>query len=152
MAGFVKFDPDKWDHPNGAEGVAKVAKPAKAEPSLATLASLAGVRSLDPKRPPRGARPEAWALSVRDAKRLLEDGWAEQAASLGWTPLDLFGGCLDPGGDSQCDGLAVWLQGRRVVALSDKLAIARSRNGSRSYFSLPRAPGARLLWALGGGR
>lgn len=154
MAGFVQFDPDKFE-PGPPAKVAKVAKAANADgPALAGLAALAavGVRSLDAKHPPRGADGMAWACAVRDALKLIDGGWADQALALGWSALDLFGGSIDPKGDPYSDGLAVWLSGRRLLALTDGRAVAVSKIGGRFYFNLPRSPGARLLWTLGRGR
>jgi hypothetical protein len=157
MAGFKKFDPDGWQ-PDRAANAAKVAKVETAEGSaLATLATLAGVhaagvRTLDAGKPPSGCNGAAWACAVRDAKALLADGWAETALSLGWSALDLFGAVPDPAGDPYGDGLAVWLSGRKVLALDEMCAVSSDAHGTRFYFHRPRGAGAVLMWTLGRGR
>ena len=113
---------------------------------------VAGLKRLDAMGVPKGGDPRAWRLAVKDAAALVTEGFAVQALGLGWSPLDLFGGQLAKSGDPYADGLAVWLQGRRVVALTDAHAIATDANGGRHFFNRPRAPGSTLLWALGRGR
>jgi hypothetical protein len=119
------------------------ALPASVRDGLVALGKLAA---------PRLCRPELWPQAVTDAQRLASDGWATQALSLGWSPLDLFGAVPDPAGDAHGDGLAVWLSGRKVLALSAEAAAVLNGEAGRSYFLRPRAPGARLLWELGRGR
>jgi len=68
---------------------------------------------------------------MRDAVRLIRDGWAEKALALGWTDLDLFGvGAKDSWDFS---GLAVWLQGRELLALTPDDAVVRTETG-RAWF------------------
>lgn len=117
-----------------------------------TSVIAAGLKRLDTMGVPKGGDPRAWRLAVKDAAALVAEGFAVQALCLGWSPLDLFGGQLAKSGDPYADGLAVWLQGRRVVALTDAHAIATDANGGRHFFNRPRAPGSTLLWALGRGR
>lgn len=118
------------------------ALPPTVRDGLAALARLAA---------PRLCRPELWPRVVADALRLATDGWATQALSLGWSPLDLFGAVPDPAGDPHGDGLAVWLSGRKVVALTADGAAVLNGDTGRTYFLRPRAPGAVLIWALGRG-
>lgn len=160
MAGFLQFDPDKWE-PNGDEPAAKAAKPAEAEPPLATLASLAalpahvvdGVGRLAKVAVPRTVNAKAWALAITDAARLVDDGWALSALRLGWSELDLFGAVIDPAGDPFADGLAVRLQGCDLLAISGGFATARDSKGTRHYLHRLTSEGAKLLWDLGrGGR
>lgn len=101
---------------------------------------------------PRDADPRAWVLAVKDAAALVAEGFAARALGLGWSPLDLFGGQLLKSGDPHADGLAVWLQGRRVIALTADHAVATDANGGRHFFNRPRAPGSTMLWALGRGK
>lgn len=112
----------------------------------------AGLQRLKAMGVPRHARPEPWAESVKDALRLGEEGWASHALALGWSALDLFGGVIEPDGDPYADGLAVWLSGRKLLALTDDHAAAVDASGRRHFFKLPRAAGARLLWTLDRGR
>jgi hypothetical protein len=97
--------------------------------------------------PPK-ARKDRWNGVVRDALGLSEK-WAVQALGLGWSPLDVFGTVLDPAGDREADGLAVRLQGRRVLALCASFAIVDDGNGGRTYLYRGNNEGARLLWELG---
>lgn len=109
---------------------------------------VAGVRRLKVMRPPRLLKPDAWPIAVADADLLLASGWAAKAIALGWTPLDLFGVVPDPHGDPAGDGLAVWLGGRRLIALCGTYAVVDDVGGGRSYFNRKQAGGAVLLWEL----
>lgn len=84
--------------------------------------------------PPRKLeRAENWRDVVADAMTLARDRWAAKAMALGWTAGDLFG--IGPRDDWDFQGLAVWLEGRRIVMLDDKRAIAADASGgSRSSF------------------
>jgi hypothetical protein len=115
-------------------------------------ALAAGLPRLREMGVPRGVKPGPWAEVVADSLRLASEGWAYQALSLGWSALDLFGAITDPKGDPHGDGLAVWLSGRKVLALSAECAAVLNGKSGRSYFMRPSAPGARLLWELGRGR
>jgi hypothetical protein len=132
------------DAPNGTNGTNGTASlPADLSAGLTRLKTMPA---------PRGVRPEAWAESVRDAARIVDGGWAALALALGWQPLDLFGGVVEPDGDPYGDGLAVWLSGRKLMALTALGAAAIDANERRHFFALPRGSGARLLWVLGRGR
>ncbi len=113
---------------------------------------VSGLKRLADMGAPKGADPRAWRLAFKDAAALAGEGFAAQALGLGWSALDLFGGQLKRTGDPQADGLAVWLQGRKVLAVTADHAIASDANGGRHFFIRPRAPGASLMWALGNGR
>jgi hypothetical protein len=159
MAGFVQFDPEKWE-PSAQEGVAKVANAAKVEPSLATLAGLAaipadvadGLDRLAHIAPPKGVNRDHWEQAVRDAHTLAGGGWAQQALALGWTPLDLFGAVTDKLGDPSGDGLAVKLAGRKLLAISEGFATIENGSSGRAYLHRYSNDGARLLWEIGRGR
>lgn len=100
---------------------------------------------------PTKARSDRWDEVVRDALALSET-WAVQAFGLGWSALDLFGAVTDPAGDPYCDGLAVKLDGRRVLAICKTFATVADANGGRTCLYRGETSGARLLWALGRGR
>jgi hypothetical protein len=77
----------------------------------------------------------------RDADTFLAT-WGERAASIGWTAQDLFGLAKVPDRSapnyqrlSRYDqtGLIWLLQGRRVVALTERTAGIETTNGSLSY-------------------
>jgi hypothetical protein len=82
-----------------------------------------------------------WQLAVADGARFLAQ-WGEQAATLGWTPRDLFGLAEIPERPapsyqrlSRYDqtGLVWLLQGRRVVTLTKDTAVIETANGTLSY-------------------
>ncbi len=160
--GVVDFDPEKWLRANsdGDSGqAAKVAKPAKVEPALATLATLAGDRlpadlreglgRLQAMKPPNVTRPQVWCAVVADAVRLAAYGWASQALSLGWPPLSLWGCSPTICGNPDHDGLAVWLDGRRILLLDEQTCIVDAGAGARAVFTRQAPMGAVLLWDLG---
>jgi hypothetical protein len=72
-------------------------------------------------------------------------GWVHQALALGWSELDLFGAAI---GEDDTDGLAVWLKGRRLLAITEDFASAEI-NGGRAYFNRSTRSGGVLLWNLG---
>jgi hypothetical protein len=84
---------------------------------------------------------------VADALRLASEGWAQQALALGWEPLQLFGFRDDEPDD--CQGLAVWLVGRRALLLDEGSCMVE--DGPRSYSIFNRRPmdGAVFLWEIG---
>lgn len=107
-----------------------------------------GVKRLDPERPPFALDPKAWRHAVESARSLLVDGWALHALALGWSELDLFG--VAAADDPRADGLAAWLQGRKLRALCGTWAVAYDANGNRFYHHRQANEGAVLLWELGG--
>ena len=98
---------------------------------------------------PRVRCHEAWPQVTADAQRLASEGWAGTALSLGWSELDLFGAATDPEGE---DGLAVKLNGRRVVALCRSFATVADPRGGRTFLYRGGTDNAQLLWALGRGQ
>jgi len=98
---------------------------------------------------PRITRPEAWPEIIGDAVRLADEGWATQALALGWEPAHLWGCSPDRGGNTDHDGLAVMLAGRRIILLDERAAIIDAGNGARALFNVRLMPGAVLLWELG---
>lgn len=83
----------------------------------------ASIRRLETLPPPRKLEyPQNWPGVVADALTIAREGWAAKAIALGWTAGDLFGiGSRD---DWDFQGLALWLNGRRILVLDDKHAIA----------------------------
>ena len=108
-----------------------------------------GLKRLTNMRVPRRIIVDEWRAVVADALRLAEEGWAAQAMAHGWSALDLFGATINPDGDPACDGLAVWLRGRPLLALTEERAAAEDGPRSWSYFLPCRPPGATLLWDIG---
>lgn len=108
---------------------------------------VAGVARLKRMRAPRLLTPDAWPIAVSDASYLAESGWATKALALGWYDLDLFGAVSNAEGGPYSDGLAVWLAGRKLLAMCSTFAIAEAANG-RAYFNRRDQVGAKLLWEL----
>jgi len=92
------------------------------------------LRRLETLPPPRKLERAAnWQGVIADAMTIARDRWAAKAMALGWTAGDLFG--IGPLDDWDFQGLAVWLEGRRVVLLDDKQAIVAGDPGDyRSAF------------------
>jgi len=85
---------------------------------------LAGaLRRLETLAPPRQLEnAHSWRSVVADAMTIARDQWAANAMALGWTAGDLFG--VGPRDDWEFQGLAIWLDGRRLVMLDQARAIA----------------------------
>jgi hypothetical protein len=67
------------------------------------------------RRPDMGR--QRWTQFIDDYGRVLDDGWAERAAALGWGPLDLFGCDRErPLARHDHAGLLWVLHGRRLLA------------------------------------
>lgn len=92
---------------------------------------------------PRITLPKVWSEIIADALRLADGGFAAQALSLGWEPLQLFGVSED------APGLAVWLAGRRILLLDDATCIVEAGPNSRAIFNRRPVAGAVFLWELG---
>ena len=118
-------------------------------PSLLAACINDGIAQLQSMPAPRITRLEVWPMIVADAKRLVDDGWAQQALALGWHELELFG--VGAKSSAEFEGLAVWLAGRRLILIDERSAIAADGNG-RAYFSrLPDFDPSRAvyLWDYG---
>lgn len=88
----------------------------------------AALRRLDTMPAPRKLQqPANWRGVVADAMVLARDRWAAKAMALGWTVGDLFGVGAKTDWDFQ--GLAVWLNGRRIIMLDEKLVIVAGNRG-----------------------
>lgn len=62
-----------------------------------------------------------WRGVVADAMTIARERWAAKAIALGWTAGDLFG--VGARTDWDFQGLAVWLDGRRIIMLDERQAI-----------------------------
>jgi hypothetical protein len=104
--------------------------------------------------PSPGTYPEhAWQQLILDAERFLE-GWAAQAAALGWPAWELFG-CYKraPWGRIQGMGLVLLLRGDEIAALTATEAAIRTGTGARQTYRRkpcdPLHPAERsLVWEL----
>ncbi len=108
-----------------------------------------GFARLQAMPPPRITRPEVWSEIVADALRLAADGWAMQALALGWTSLDLWGCSPVARGNPDHGGLAVWLDGRRILLLDERTCIVDAGAGARAVFTRREPAVGMLLWDLG---
>lgn len=115
-----------------------------------------GLRALRSMLRPAMANPQNWSGIVRDCLALADDGWAVQALALGWEPLHLWGVSPAIGGFVDLEGLGVWLNGRRILALTEASCIVQDGPSARSIFNRRPMGGAVLIWDLrkdrGGGR
>ena len=121
-----------------------------------TVAAWAdGVARLRAMPPPPNYPQHAWQQLIVDAEGFL-DGWAQQAAALGWPTWELFGCCRHaPWGRVQAMGLVLLLHGRELAALTATDAVIRTRTGARqTYRRNPCDPLYRaersLVWELDG--
>lgn len=124
--------------------------------ATATVANVTNVAGLPPlvriglaklreMAVPTGCNPEGWPRLVADALRLASEGRAQQALALGWSDLDLYGAATS---DDEQDGLAAWLRGRRLLAITKDFASAEIAGG-RAYFNRSTRNAGQLLWDLG---
>src|SRR4051812_41569361 len=132
------------------EGTA--ANPAKAANSVGVERLVEawhqGVAGLDPERPPRDVPPRRWRQFIYDATRFLDNGFASQAAALGWHAHDLFGcDCERPFARIDNMGLIWLLDGNRLVALTEQSARIDLKNGvAHTYRRKPGEIGRVLAW------
>ena len=76
-----------------------------------------------------------WQLFLADAHCLVEGGWVVRAEELGWTWQDLFGADeAKPFARIDKAGLALLLDGNRVVAMTGTSATIATRTGGRQTF------------------
>jgi hypothetical protein len=109
---------------------------------------LCPARSRSPAR--RRAASARWQQFVDDARRFLDGGFTERAASLGWDAHDLFGcNCDRPFARFDKQGLCWVIAGSRLVDLSEGAAIIETWTGARqTYRRKPGEPGRVLAWDL----
>lgn len=74
-----------------------------------------------PQRRPKVTSAAVWQRTVRDAGRLVTDGWAASAVALGWSLYDLFG--IGPSDSDEWLSLAVWLDGKTITIMDDHQAV-----------------------------
>jgi hypothetical protein len=111
-----------------------------------------GVSRLDIDRPLNGVPHCRWQTFVANAARFLAGPFAEPAATLGWTALDLFG-CDPDRPFARIDhlGLLWLLGGGRLVALTANTATIEFPTGSRQIWRRRSSgPGRVLAWQLAG--
>jgi len=131
----IRRGDDASDQANGANGTNGM--------GALPLSVSQGLMRLRTMRPPRRLlTPANWAGVVADAEALVVEGWAGQALRLGWQPIELFGVSDD------FDGLAVWLNARKMVLLDERMAIAIDIGGRSRFYFNRRAPDRAtvMLW------
>lgn len=74
-----------------------------------------------PQRRPKVTATAVWQRTVKDAGRLVKDGWAASAVALGWSLYDLFG--IGPRDSDEWLSLAVWLDGKTITIMDDHQAV-----------------------------
>ena len=138
----------------------RLEQPAAAQPAAAatsaneTVAAWAeGVARLRRMPPPCNYPERPWQQLIVDAERFL-DGWAAQAAALGWPTWELFG-ChrRAPWGRIQGMGLVLLLRGKELAALTATEAVIRTATGAHQTYHRkpfdPLQPAERcLVWEL----
>jgi hypothetical protein len=100
-----------------------------------------GVARLRAIARPRTYPEHAWQQLIVDAERFI-DGWAAQAAALGWQDWEIFG-CHGwaPWGRVQGMGLVLLLHGRELAVLTATEAVIRTLTGARqTYRRKPHDP------------
>jgi hypothetical protein len=109
-----------------------------------------GVARLNPARSPCDVPIPRWVQFIDDCRRFLDEGWANCAERLGWSPLDLFGcDSTKPFARINRAGLLWLLSGRRLVALAgDAAGIATASGGYLTFRRSMCEPGGVLAWDL----
>jgi hypothetical protein len=108
-----------------------------------------GFRTLRDAEPLIDFSPIAWDDMLADAATFLRE-WGDTAVTLGWSKLDVFGvHPVKPAPRVGCWGLALFIQGGRVVAITDSSATIRRQSGAvlvwrRHDYGTERVP----LWRL----
>jgi len=103
---------------------------------------------LDPAAPPGDVPPKRWVQFIDDCGHLIDNGWDQRAAELGWTPFDLFG-CdrYKPFARVGRCGLLWLLDGRHLRILTTDTAVINTPKGSSlTFYRRPREPGQILAW------
>jgi hypothetical protein len=109
----------------------------------------AGVSRLDIDRPPNCVPHSHWQTFVANAARFLAGPFADPAAALEWTALDLFGADPDrPFARIDRLGLLWLLNSDRLVALTSETAIIESVSGSILTFRRRPSKDRVLAWEL----
>jgi hypothetical protein len=105
---------------------------------------------LNPARPPAAVPLRRWMQFIDDIGRFFDGGFAEKAAALGWTALDLFGCDRDkPFVRIDRQGLCWLIAGGRLVDFSENAAIIETWTGARqTWRRKPSEPGRVLAWEL----
>ena len=109
-----------------------------------------GFARLDLVKPPEGFDERRWRQVVDDGGRFLDGGWAERAAALGWSALDVFGAHpVKPNDSFDAMGLVPLIRGGEVIDVKSDMAVIRMPTGNNLTYYLRRdSREAVALWAL----
>jgi hypothetical protein len=110
---------------------------------------VSGVRALEYGTPLEAFGPARWDQLIQDSLRFINQ-WGDEAASLGWTDIDLFG--VHPSAPAyrfDCMGLVLLITGRKILELNVGRAVLLSPRGSRlTYRRLIETGKSTPLWHL----
>jgi hypothetical protein len=103
-------------------------------------------------RPPADVPLTRWAQLIDDIGRLIDSKFAQKAAALGWTVLDLFGCDREkPFARIDRQGLCWLIAGNRIVEFSETGAIIETWTGARQTWRRKQSESGRVLpWELEG--
>ena len=107
-----------------------------------------GFARLDCTHPPADFPLHRWRQIIDDGGLFL-DQWANKAAALGWTVVDVFG--LNPANPSvRYDGMGLvpLIKGQRIIAISADSARLRMRTGHIQTYARRPSPSSTVLWKL----
>jgi hypothetical protein len=99
-------------------------------------------------RPPRDVPLRRWHQLINDIGKFVDSGWAEKAAALGWTLVELVGVDYErPFGRLDKAGLLWLLNGKQLVAMCENTATIETTTGVRqTYHRRSDQPGRALAW------
>jgi hypothetical protein len=132
---------------------AKTEKIARRSSSTTARFHALGPRGLPGSIPtgrPQMYPPRRWQRFVTDVGPFLDSAFCAVAAALGWGPLDLFGcDCDRPFARIDQAGLLWSLNGDRLLAISEDIAVLETGTGARQVFRRkPNGAGRVLAWEL----
>jgi hypothetical protein len=87
---------------------------------------------------------------INDCGHFIDNGWADRASELGWTPFDLFG-CdrYKPFARVDRYGLLWLLEGRALRILTADTAVINTTSGfSLTFYRRPQEHGQVLAWEV----
>jgi hypothetical protein len=115
-------------------------------PAVVT-AALGALCSANPNVPPGDVPARRWRQFLADVGGFIASGFAEQAAALGWSEVDLYG-CDDTRPFARIDqaGLLWSLNGDRLVAITANAATIETRTGARQTWR--RRPAVLCEWLV----
>lgn len=161
LATVATLATDSADEPGIVATVASVATPYLENADFDERAAIAefeavvprewaeGFARLDTAKPLLGFSCDRWRQLIDDGGRFL-DQWANQAAALGWTAVDVFGLHRDaPAARLDGIGLVALIRGGEIVAIDSDHATIRMPSGNclTYYLRRPR-PDAVAAWDL----